>query len=88
MRGSAGVYLTYPDGHRRVLNAGDRWGPGDVGCYELDGLPGGVYTLTAYAVPGSSDDAISQHGKETYKPFPVSKMVKKNIVASRTFVIP
>jgi hypothetical protein len=84
----AGVYLAYPDGHRRVLNAGDRWGPGDVGYCELDGLPSGVYRLTAYAVPGKLTDAISQNGMETYRPFPVSEMIKMNLVVSRTFVIP
>ena len=83
-----GIVLTYPDGHRRLLSSGD-WGLHDGPEYdELDGLPSGVYTLTAYAVTSRTSDELSQHGLRGFKPFPVSKMVEKNIVASATFVVP
>jgi hypothetical protein len=85
-----GVVLSYPDGHRRLLSSGD-WGKNDLEFRELDGLPGGIYTLTAYAVPGKTSDVLYQAGVARgyeYKPFPVDKMVEKNIVARATFVIP
>lgn len=82
-----GIVLTYPDGHRRLLSSGDR-GANDKEYHPLDELPGGDYTLTAYAVPGRNSDELYRPGLPvSFKPFPVSKMVKENVVASATFVI-
>ena len=87
-RGGAytGIVLTYPDGHRRILDT-FTFGANDVDYRELDGLPGGVYTCTAYAVPVETNDDLIQHGVRGYKPFPVGEMVEKNVAASATFVI-
>ena len=83
-----GIVLTYPDGGRRLFSSGD-WGLDDVEYRALDGLPGGRYTLTAYAVPGRSSDVLIQPGRAPgYKPFPADEMVGKNVVASATFVVP
>jgi hypothetical protein len=83
-----GIVLTYPDGRRRLLSSGD-WGANDKGCHPLDGLPSGVYTLTAYAVPGRTSDELYRPGlPRSVKPFPAGKMVKRNIVGSATFIIP
>ncbi len=83
----AGVVLTYPDGRRRLLDT-FTFGAHDVDYRELDGLPSGVYTCTAYAVPVETNDELIQHDVRGYKPFPVSKMVRKHMAASATFVIP
>lgn len=83
-----GIVLTYPNGHRRLLSSRD-WGHDDLEYQELDGLPSGIYKLTAYAVPGRTSNELMRHGVDRgFKPFPVGEMVKKNIAASGTFVIP
>ena len=83
-----GIVLTCPNGHRRLLSSRD-WGHDDLEYQELDGLPRGIYKLTAYAVPGRTSDELMKHGVDRgFKPFPVGEMVNKNIVASTTFVVP
>jgi hypothetical protein len=84
----SGIVLSYPDGRRRMFGA-FAYGAGDVGYWELDGLPSGDYNYTVYAVPLERTDELFQHGVDRgYKPFPVGEMVKKNVTASGTFVIP
>jgi hypothetical protein len=83
----SGIVLSYPDGHRRILGSGF-WGRSDVGYWAIDGLPSGVYTCTAYAVPAKAKDDLIEHGLRTNRPFPVGEMVKENVAASATFVIP
>jgi hypothetical protein len=73
----AGIVLTYPDGHRRllvtaVLSAGDAASAG------VDELTAGTYAYKIYAIPAGSRAGA----------FPVSEIVDQNVVASGTFVIP
>jgi hypothetical protein len=72
----AGVVLTYPDGHRRllvtaVLSRGDA-------VRASDELTAGTYTYKIYAIPAGSRAGA----------FPVGEIVDQNVVASGTFVIP
>lgn len=83
----SGVVLTYPDGHLQMLGTAC-YGVGDIGRFQLDGLPSGVYTCTVYATPyETSDDSPADNGSGL-RPFPRDKMVKKNVAAAETFAIP
>ena len=83
----SGIALTYPDGHRRIFGT-FAYGAGDVGYWEIDGLPSGTYSCTVYATPVKRVDELVQNGQRTYRAFPVGMMVKENVAASGTFVIP
>jgi hypothetical protein len=83
----SGIALTYPDGHRRMFGT-FTYGAGDVGYWEIDGLPSGTYICTVYATPVKGADELVHNGQRTYRTFPVGKMVKENVAASGTFVIP
>jgi hypothetical protein len=83
----SGVVLTYPDGHRRLLGTAC-YGVGEIGRFEVDGIPSGAYTCTVYATPFKNTDESGRRTGSGFRPFPVDRMIEKNIVASRTFVIP
>jgi len=87
-RGGAysGVVVTYPDGRRALLGTAC-YGVGEVGRFELDGLPSGVYTCTVYAVPFKNTYEVDLAHGSGFRPFPVARMIKTNIAASTTFVI-
>ena len=83
----SGVVLTYPDGHRRILGT-DSYGVGDIGTFELDGLPSSVYACTTYAMPYKDTDDSARDNGSGLRPFPVARMVKKNLAVSETFAVP
>jgi hypothetical protein len=74
----AGIVLSYPDGHRDLLGTAT-YSAASSGTWEPNKLPSGSYAYTVYATLAGPNDTGS---------FPVGMIVKANVVASGTFVIP
>ena len=53
---SAAIVLTYPDGHRSLLDTGS-WRAMDSGTNTRSDLPPGIYTFTVYAIPDGGQDS-------------------------------
>ena len=75
---SVAVVLTYPDGHRSVLQSG-QWQAMDYGTSTTSDLPAGDYTFTVYAIPD---------GGQGSAPISVGYFVAKYAVATAKVTVP
>ncbi len=75
---SVAVVLTYPDGHRSVLQSG-QWQAMDSGTSTTSDLPTGDYTFTVYAIPD---------GGQGSAPISAGYFVDKYAVATAKVTVP
>jgi predicted phage tail protein len=75
---SVAVVLTYPDGHRSVLQSG-QWRAMDSGTSTSSDLPAGDYTFTVYAIAD---------GGQGSAPISAGYFVDKYAVASAKVTVP
>ena len=75
---SVAIVLTYPDGHRSLLQSG-QWQAADSAESTRSDLPAGDYSFTVYAIPAGGQDS---------RPISAGDFVAGNAVASAEVTVP